>query len=90
MVRDRFTARDAFNMVDRSTDWKVGLEAFLLKWEQLREGDYSYGFHARCGFCFVKDNRKVDCVDCPSLSICDCLGGATPQEVLDMLLALEL
>ena len=85
-----FMWQDADDMVGLSTNWKVGLEASLLKWEQLATGDDSSDTHAGCGLCFVKRNRDCYCEDCPAQEVCDRIDGATPQEILDMLHALEL
>lgn len=66
-----YTREDARIEVGTSTDWAIGLEASIKKWEQRAGGDtYSYSISEDCGLCFVADNRGLPhacCTDCPCL-----------------------
>lgn len=89
-----FTYEDAKRMVGDSTDWKIGLEASLKKWEQIEAGDSeTYDIATRCGLCFVAYNRAESCLCCcPAEDICDNgnIHSLTPREVLRRLREIDL
>lgn len=86
-----FTREDAKETVGNSTDWRIGLTASILKWEQIASGDEeSYGWCASCGFCFVATNRGISligCGGCPAREVCSKVYTDTPAR--DILRALE-
>lgn len=86
-----YIQEDAIREVGNSTDWLVGLEASIKKYEQRVAGDVgSYQKTERCGLCFVAGNRGIDrstCTHCLASSIC--AGGVftidTSEEILQAL-----
>lgn len=81
-----YTREDAKREVGNSKDWLVGLEASIKKWEQRVRGDVeSYGRNKDCGLCFVADNRKLHCRDCPAYPFCCGISGQDGKEVLQAL-----
>ena len=91
-----FTDSDAKQVVGDSTDWAVGLAASLRKWEQIVEEerageDTTYGRNRCCGLCFVTNNSRLGCKDCPACQICmEIEDGLLSVEVLELLQEIDL
>ena len=84
-----YTFEDAQREVGDSTDWSVGLEASIKKWEQRVEGDVnSYGRSTDCGLCLVAYNKAAPCADCPC-AICGSLSDYSDEGVLQILKGLR-
>jgi len=80
-----YTKEDAKREVGDSTDWIVGLEASIKKWEQRAEGDVlSYRRDSDCGLCFVTSNRGTFCSDCPC-TMCLSMSEYEDEEILQIL-----
>ena len=92
-----FTYNDAEEMVGDSTDYRVGMRASILKWEQIiREDDAGekrqYRKSAQCGLCFVTNNLNLSsgCAGCPAYDLCGSIHDDTdPAWVLEQLRRIE-
>ena len=90
-----FTYNDAEEMVGDSTDYRVGMQASILKWEQIIREEYAgedlqYGRSTECGLCLIANNLRAKCVECPAYGLCGNIHDDTdPAWVLEQLCRIE-
>ena len=61
-----YTKAEAKLEVGDSTDWIVGFDVSIKKWEQRASGELkAYDIGDSCGLCMVVDNKHGLCDSCP-------------------------